>query len=496
MNSFIERLEPFLYARASWTYRQAAGLPATMGYEKLYREFPELTDLEMFHALKASIDDPRQDLERKHRLRLALAFFAGVLEEAAAATALDGQDEALATPLSAGLDDDSLRTALQKLPHQAERAQRHSMAQAANAALESHQSAWRRRVDAQMQLALTLKAQNWKAFRNSSGPFSLDGFEELTPKLLRPSEDAYRDLLGYTLKHAHPEAPIDNPQLHDAEYASCAPWVRDSFRPEDALVAVRRCLEDIGLPPNASGRLSVDSEARPGKRAGVALSVLKAPDEVRLVISPRGHLNGLGEILGGFGEALYHAHVSPRLYLPERRLVDPTLPAVFSCLFSRLLTEEAWYRRYLRLGAPAAREAARLAAFRQLFELRWLGVRVLHSLEVYERGPSPPLASSYQERGHEALHVQVPRERYLLDAQQGLDVFTQLRAAALETGLHRYLQEKFNEDYFRNPATGRWLSEFAAKGQSDTTEAMMAPLGATPTAYDAASQRLVRVMAA
>jgi hypothetical protein len=495
VNTLVERLEAFLYARGSSAYRAAAGLTGGISYQKLYRDFPELAHTDTYRELKESVDNPRYDPERKHRLRLVLGFFAGVLEEAAAIAPLDAQEEVLAAEVP-GFSGQSLRELLQKLERAPDRAQREAMAKAAHAELTTHQTAWRRRVDAQMQLAETLKASSWQAFRASSGPFALDGFASLETQVLRRSADAYRDLLGYVLKHAHPEAPIENPALHDVQYASSAPWIRDSFRPEDALTAVTRCLEDMGLPPNAAGRLSVDSEPREGKRSGVHLGVLKAPDEVRLVIAPQGHLSGLAELLGGFGAALYHAHVSPRLHLPERSLVDPTLPSLFSCLFSRVLTDEHWYRRYLRLGAPAAREAARLAAFRQLFELRWLCVRAQHSLEVYERGPLPPLANSFEERGREAMQVSVPRERYLYDLQQGLDVFAQLRAIALEAGVHRYLQHKFNEDFWRNPATGRWLSGLAATGQADATEKMVAPLTANLQAFDAASDRLVRVMAA
>ncbi len=495
VNSLVERLEAFLYVRGASAYRAAAGLPGTVTYEKRYRDFPELTVHDTFRELREHVDNPRYDPERKHRLRLVLAAFASALEESAAIAPLDAQDAALSTE-APGFAGHSLRSLMGHWEREGNRSQRHAMTQAAFAQLTTHQTAWRRRVDAQMQLAETLKLANWRNFRSTSGPYPLDAFDSLTEQVLKASDDAYRDLLGYVLKHAHVDAPIENPLLHDVQYASNAPWVRDSFRPEDALTAVTRCLEDIGLPPNAHGRLAVDSEPREGKQPGVHLGVLKAPEEVRLVISARGHLGGLSELLGGFGAALYHAHVSPRLHLPERALQDPTLPAVFSALFSRLLTDESWYRRYLRLGAPAAREAARLAAFRQLFELRWLAVRAQHSLEMYERGPVPPLAQSYEERGRQALHVGGMRERYLYDVQQGLDVFTALRAMALEAGLHRYVQEKFNEDFYRNPATGRWLSEFAAMGQTDTTEKMMAPWGASLTAFDAASQRLVRVMAA
>ena len=84
-----------------------------------------------------------------------------------------------------------------------------------------------------------------------------------------------------------------------------------------------------------------------------------------------------------------------------------------------------------------------------------------------------------------ALGVSVPRGGFLLNVE-GVDPLL-LRGATLAVGLGDSLREKFNEDYFRNPAAGAWFSEFASRAGVASDPPVAANLAR-------ASQRLVRLM--
>ena len=108
-----------------------------------------------------------------------------------------------------------------------------------------------------------------------------------------------------------------------------------------------------------------------------------------------------------------------------------------------------------------------------------------YALEVSERGPVRPLAEEFEDRMARALGVSVPRGGFLLSVE-GVDPVG-LRAAALAVGLGEGLRERFNEDYFRNPAAGAWFGELAGQAGVDAER----PVAASLTR---ASQRLVRLM--
>jgi hypothetical protein len=72
---------------------------------------------------------------------------------------------------------------------------------------------------------------------------------------------------------------------------------------------------------------------------------------------------------------------------------------------------------------------------------------------------------------------------------------TALRARALEASLHRTLQHRFNEDYWRNPATAAWLRERFSRGGRDGAEKLAEELGG-PLQLGDAAERVVKVMGA
>jgi hypothetical protein len=143
-----------------------------------------------------------------------------------------------------------------------------------------------------------------------------------------------------------------------------------------------------------------------------------------------------------------------------------------------------------------AKEAARLFAFRQLFRMRWRAAMVSHGLSLYTRGPLRPLAEEYEDAMHRALHAGAPRGRFLYDIEPGWKGVEALRACGLEALLQGTLKERFNEDFWRNPSTGRWLAGFCAPGQRENADQVALATGAAALSLTAAGQRLVAVMGA
>ena len=69
-------------------------------------------------------------------------------------------------------------------------------------------------------------------------------------------------------------------------------------------------------------------------------------------------------------------------------------------------------------------------------------------------------------------------------------------AFALEHTWRAHLRERFNEDFWRNPATGRWLVDLAARGQREDAVTHAKQLGAAGLQLTEAAQHRVAVMGA
>jgi hypothetical protein len=160
-----------------------------------------------------------------------------------------------------------------------------------------------------------------------------------------------------------------------------------------------------------------------------------------------------------------------------------------------VLMDPQWLKRYLKIPQQQAREAARLFAFRQMLRFRRKAALLPYAPELYARGPVAAMADEYQTRMQQTLGVAVPRERFLYDVRPMFLMVEVLRGWALEAVLFDRLRERFNEDYWRNPATGRWLKDLSAKGQRDDAAEVAKALGGT-LSLEAAGARIVKVMGA
>jgi hypothetical protein len=494
INVLVERVDGFLYEKGMLLYRFQAGLTHELPVSTLHRDFPELTRVESFQFVREMLSSPRTEGTRKLGLRLLLHFLGDTLEEMRSASAHETIAQLLAAAPLKGVDGSlPLSEGLARLPVEPSRDKRALLERETGRLLWENQGAWARRVDDAIALAQELKAPSYAALREELTGVPMAPLVEGSAAVLKKTGDAWRDLLQYALRRL--DETIKEGQLHDAKRAAQAPWMLELFRKEDLLAATTRWLSELGFDPNAEGRLAYDSEDRPGKRTGAFVAELQVPDQLRLVVLPRSGFEGYAEMLRAFGRGLHRAYAARTTPLLERRLGDNSVNRAISSLFENVLLDEHWLKRYLKIPQAQAREAARLFAFRQMLRFRRKAALLPYALELYARGPVPAMAEEYQTRMQETLGVAVPRERFLYDVRPMFLMVEVLRGWALEAVLLDRLRERFNEDFWRNPATGRWLKELSAKGQRDDAAEVAKALGGT-LSLEAAGARLVKVMGA
>jgi hypothetical protein len=353
------------------------------------------------------------------------------------------------------------------------------------------------RFEAANETARTLGHGSWTELRASVTGIDPSPLLKECEEVLRATEDAYRDVLGYALRKLDPElrpGPSGNARRHDLLRVATAPWLAEPFRIDDLVPSITRCVEELGFHPSANGRIKLDAEDRPGKSPHGFVSDVKVPDDVRLVVRPGRGLEDYFSLLRGYGRALHLAHLSRAAPVEVRFLADPSLGEAWSLLFGHFLIDERWHRRFMRLPQPLARDSARLSAFNELVRLRQGCARLPWELELYARGPSKDRADDFEEHQSGALFVAVPKGLYLCDVEPHLLGMRYLRARALEPRLQALMQEKFDEDFWRNPGAGRWLAEWFDRGQHFDAEGLSKELTGQPPSLSNAAQRLVAVL--
>jgi hypothetical protein len=497
IKSLRSRVDPFLAELGTLYYRHGAGLSPALPLVELHRRFPELGQPEAFTLVREALERRSMEEDDKRRARALLEFLASQVEERLAAEAVE--EIAVLEGAQVAVPNGTLpfREAVAQLSSEAERAGRDLMEQALGGFLFENQRPYARRREAALETARRLGFDGYLALRDFVSGFSHAELVAECDALLHRTEDAYRDVLGYVLKKVNPElrpSPAGGARRHDLLRAATSPWLGEAFRREDLLPSVIRCVEELGFHPSAHGRIQLDTDDRPGKSPRAFVADVRIPDDVRLVVRRGQGLDEYFSLLHEYGHALHFAHVSRAASVEHRRLGDASVSEAWAFLFDHFLIDEKWHRRMLRLSVPAAREAARLAAWNNLVLLRRYCVKLPFELSLYARGPVRELADEYAERHSAALQVSVPKGFFLYDVDPQLFAARYLRAWALEAKLYPFLRERFDEDYWRNPATGRWLAQRFDRGQRDDAEAIAIELSGKKLSLVEAGERLVSVL--
>ncbi len=493
LNALVERLDELHFARATRAWRIASGTQRDM---PPVPELPEVARLDAWQAVNEVLDSPRVDEAKRARLVLLRRHLARAYVEAFRSDATTRRDTFLDThTFFAAARTWTPAEARREVPKLAARESRVAVSNELGLQLLAHTSHAQRHLDLGLEAigALKLTPESYlEALQGRALPVRL----EAAKSMLAATEAAHLDLLTYALKKLDLQLAPRNAAAHDAERAALAPWLFESFRREDLQHAVSRTLTDLNLSPNADGRLTIDTDVKPGRDASPRVFELRVPDQLRLLLTPDLGIDTYAGWLSSWGVALHRANVARTLPFVERRLGDPTLFDAVGLLFESFLLDEGWLKRYLRLTASQAREAARCAAFRQLASLRRAAALSGFSFEAARRGASAGLDDEYLSRLSAAMGVEAQRGVGPFDADVHCDSALRLDAFALEHTLRAELRERFNEDFWRNPATGRWLLDFASTGQRDDAQTVAKNLGVEKLDVLAAANERVAIMGA
>lgn len=493
LTTLVEQLDDLFFERATREFRVASGVQRDA---PPIPELPEVARLEAWQVTDEVLSSPRIDDAKRGRLvllkqHLARAYVEAQALDASCARERFERDHAF----FAAARTWTLTEARRELPRLASREHRVALAAELSSQLQAQESLVARWLD-HVQAALGALQLPPDAFVQQLHGREVQPRLDAAQAVLASTADAATDLLGYALKKLDPLLTPRAASEHDAERALLAPWLFESFRREDLTHAVGRCVADIGFSPNAEGRITVDSDARAGRDPRPRVCELRVPDQVRLLLTPDNGLDTFAGWLRAWGVALHRAHVARGRPVVERRLGDRAVIEACGLLFESFLLEEGWLKRYLRLTNHQAREAARIAAFRQLHQLRRTAALARYSQEALRRGSWSGLVDDYVPRLSTALGVEVTRGEALFAVDPFGDHLRALDAYALADTLRLVLRERFNEDFWRNPATGRWLTDLASRGQHDDAPAVVKGLGVEALSVAAAAAHRVSVMGA
>lgn len=457
-------------------YETRAGLKERPDYAAIYRAHEILFAEEALPAIQRELAEAAG--EEQLRLRYLLTWVAEQRVEAAVAPLEDEyrEWEAAAT----------VRLGGRELPYRrVRRAVEEEPSRGARVALERARAA---RLEEALPLQLDLLQREREAVeglalggyveaRERLSCLSVGGLEGQARRLLEETESPYRDLLAEELRR-HAGVSPDRADRTDMAWIGRMAWLDGRFVATEVLEALQDDLAALGLPLEAAGRLELRIADRTLMASRAFSAPLRVPEEVVLAVAPGSGWSGCRAVLHEAGHALHFAYTSPGLPFEFRSLGDTAVTEAYALLFELLALEPAWVTRTAGLEGRTLDRYRASAALLGLHALRRQAAKLLYQLELWRSDRPSELGPRYAERYREALGLRHDPRTYLEELDRGFWVARQLRAWMLWAVLRPVLRERYDEEWYRNPAAGPFLGELLAGGQREDASRLARELGA------------------
>lgn len=292
--------------------------------------------------------------------------------------------------------------------------------------------------------------------------------EEVALQLLRLTEEVYLDLLTWagTRRLRLPPGQL---KRHDMFALFTFEEYQKYYQPSALALGLKACVRDMGLDPQADGRLIWrERSAHFGPAEALAVQI---PDEIVLSYAPIGGVQAADALASACGRALLWALTAPDLPLVSRVLGDAAIPMSNAQWLAETVAHPLWLRHYCAVTVDGNynlwRRLDRLYRFR-----RQLG-RFLYTRHLYTTASLAGAADAYREIMIDACHVDYPAEYYLLDVDWYYDTLTLMRGWSLAYALPGVLEQQITTDWFRCPDTGVWLRQYWASALMEEVDNLL-----------------------
>jgi hypothetical protein len=463
-------------AIAAERYATKAGIKERSAFGQLYEEHRLLREPGVLPALQRALAEATGDERR--RLGWLLSWVADQRVEAQLAP-LEDQLRTWESSATVRVGPSLLpwRRVPARVAQTADRAERLAWSESYNERLEDAAALQLDILYREREAVAELGFGDYVEARERLAGLNIRGLGREAVRILSRTEDAYRESLE---QHVRARLAIDpaDAARPDLLWLRRMPWVADRFGLPSLLASIQEDLAELGLPIEANGKIRLDLDIRPVKVTDSFSAALEVPGHVVLVAPRVGGWGDCESLLHEVGHVLHFAYTGAKLPFEYRVLGDPTVTETFALLFEGLVIDRGWVEATTGLEGAELEEYRRLASFLKLARLRLHAARLLYELELASADRPGQMAPRYVELISGATGFAYDERTYLEGVRRGFWVARQLRAWMLSSILHRVLVDRFDVEWYRNPAAGPFLAEILSAGQREDGGQLATQLGA------------------
>ena len=454
-------------------YLNWAGLKEEMNLSPIYNKYKHLFTKELILAVKEKRKQAKGEEDRK--LRYLQQFFVSeylgmVVKE------LSDKAETMESKETIEVDGEKIpfRLAAVKIANEPKREQRSRLFEARNRVIDKINVVLLERMKKLHETSRKLGYTNYMAlFRDIKG-IDFQRLERLMRDFIAKTEYVYTTRMDKALRKKV-GVKLKDAEKHDLAFFFRAKEFDTYFKKEDAVRTLRETLGNMGVRLEEQKNIEVDVEERPKKSPRAFCSGIKVPDEVKLVVMPKGGHDDYASLFHEAGHAEHYGCVGPDLAVEYKRLGDNSVTETFAFLLEYLLTDENWLRQYTPLKEP--NEYLDFLYLYKLYFLRRYGAKLSYELKLHTADTLEGMDEVYKETLEAVLKFKHPGNHYLTDHDDGFYCAQYLRAWIFEELLRAALKKRFGEKWFNSREAGAFLKNLWADGQKQDVVELAKTLG-------------------
>ncbi len=465
----------FAESRKEW-YEIGAGLKADVRLSEIFAEYADLFTLENIEVLSSlcgSADDPVEHsrLSELHGF-LTLAHIRNATRESSEQALLFETRTMVETAEGESIP---YRQSAVVLLNEPDREKRIFLENARSEVLAEKNEFLERIHRTTHEMADELGFGSYLGMMAAVKRYPLEPVRDEMAQFLKRTEVLYAEAMEEAMSKAG--VPPSSAQRHDAQYCSRGAGFDTLFPVEKIESSAREICVSMGLDLQVGGRVRLDIGDRPLKSPRAFCASLRVPEEVYLVIRPRGGYDDYSAFWHELGHALHFANVAVDAPFEWRRLGDNSVTEGFAMLFDHLLLDPLWLED--ALGGQALDYEAFLAhhALFELYMLRRYAAKIDYELTLHQGAELGGKDATYREKLSEATCVEYPRVSYLDDVDPFFYCANYLRAWMLQAQISEVLKTKFGKRWWANQGSGRFLMDIWRDGQRHDGDSLSRHLG-------------------
>jgi hypothetical protein len=305
---------------------------------------------------------------------------------------------------------------------------------------------------------------------------------------LADSEALYREALARLAKRRL-HLPLEELHRADVAWAFRANDYDDGFPLAQLVDTAVRQMREMGLDAHQSGRVRFDTEERPDKQPRAFCVPVRVPEEVYLVLRPRGGHSDYRTLWHELGHAIHFASVDPGRSFADRWLGDNSVTEGFAMLWDHLPLDPGWLKRYTSLRKPQVADLRFELTVHELYSVRRYAAKLSYEVLLHA-GDLSRGGSEYARRRSQAPRFRYDEADYLQDVDPAFYAARYLRAWQLEAAVSGELVRRFDEDWFRNPRAGVFVQHLMSRGQADPADRLAAEVTGAPLSFGPLLRRM------